>query len=83
MTAVPVLLILFMIPFSLGGIGLQAWAYYFVLEAIGVPASIGLSLGLLFRARSLAFGLMGGAVYPFITRGNFLRDQAPLSTAAK
>jgi len=83
LTAVPVLLILFMIPFSFGGIGLQEWAYYFVLEAVGVPASIGLSLGLLFRARSVGFGLMGGAVYPFITRGNFVHDPAPLSKPAK
>ena len=82
LTAVPVLLILFMIPFSFGGIGLQEWAYYFVLEAVGVPASIGLSLGLLFRARSVVFGLMGGAMYPFITRGNFVHGPAPLSKPA-
>jgi uncharacterized protein (TIRG00374 family) len=74
LSAVPVLLILFMIPFSLGGIGLQEWAYYFVLEAVGVPAPIGLSLGLLFRARSVGFGLIGGMVYPFVTRGDPLPD---------
>ena len=63
---VPVILILFMIPFSLGGIGVQEWAYYFVLEIVGVPVTVGLSLGLLFRARSLAFGLIGGGIYPFV-----------------
>lgn len=80
LTAVPVLLILFMIPFSFGGIGLQEWAYYFVLEAVGVPASIGLSLGLLFRARSVGFGLLGGALYPFVTRAD---SWVELNAAAK
>jgi uncharacterized protein (TIRG00374 family) len=68
LTAVPVLLILFMVPFSLGGIGLQEWAYYFVLATVGVPAPVSLSLGLLFRTRSVVFGLVGGAIYPFATR---------------
>ena len=81
LTAVPVLLILFMIPFSFGGIGLQEWAYYFVLEAIGVPAAVGLSLGLLFRARSVGFGLIGGMFYPFISRVDSLRD--PIAEPAK
>ena len=81
LTAVPVLLILFMIPFSFGGIGLQEWAYYFVLEAVGVPAAVGLSLGLLFRARSLGFGLIGGIFYPFISRVDSLRD--PIAEPAK
>lgn len=81
LTAVPVLLILFMIPFSFGGIGLQEWAYYFVLEAVGVPAAVGLSLGLLFRARSIGFGLIGGMLYPFISRVGSLRD--PIAEPAK
>ncbi|MGB7946912.1 MAG: lysylphosphatidylglycerol synthase transmembrane domain-containing protein [Candidatus Binatia bacterium] len=66
-TVVPVLLIMLMIPFSFGGLGLQEWAFYFVLEIVGVPAAAGLSLGLLFRARSLGFGLIGGMIYPFVT----------------
>ncbi len=64
--AVPVLLVLFMIPISVGGIGLQEWAYYFVMGLIGVPSAVGLSLGLLYRARTVAFGLLGGAIYPLI-----------------
>jgi uncharacterized membrane protein YbhN (UPF0104 family) len=78
LTAVPVILILFMIPISLGGIGVQEWAYYFVLEIVGVPASVGLSLGLLYRARSLAFGVLGGAIYPFLSSGSrTVRDCIP------
>lgn len=69
LAAVPVLLILFMVPFSLGGIGLQEWAYFYVLTIVGVPAPVSISLALLFRLRSIAFGLIGGAIYPFVTLG--------------
>jgi glycosyltransferase 2 family protein len=69
LAAVPVLLILFMVPFSLGGIGLQEWAYFYVLTTVGVPAPASISLALLFRLRSIAFGLIGGAIYPFVTFG--------------
>jgi uncharacterized protein (TIRG00374 family) len=62
--AVPVMLILFMAPISLGGIGLQEWAYWSVLELVGVPSAVGLSLGVLFRLRAILFGLVGGLLYP-------------------
>lgn len=65
--AVPILLILFLVPVSIGGIGLQEWAYTFVLGALGVPPAVGLSVGLIYRARSVAFGLVGGAIYPFVS----------------
>ncbi len=65
--AVPIMLIIFMIPISLGGIGLHEWAYYFVLGLIGVPGAVGLSLGLLYRARTVCFGLLGGAIYPLVS----------------
>lgn len=65
--AVPIMLVVFMIPISLGGIGLQEWAYYAVLGIVGVPSAVGLSLGLLYRARAMAFGLLGGAVYPLVS----------------
>jgi len=71
--AVPILLILFLIPISIGGIGYQEWAYLFVLSHIGVPITVGLSLGLLYRARSIAFGLLGGAIYPLVS-GRKLQD---------
>jgi uncharacterized protein (TIRG00374 family) len=68
--AVPVMLVLFMVPISLGGIGLQEWAYWSVLELVGVPSAVGLSLGILFRARTILFGLVGGALYPLSRRGS-------------
>ena len=69
-TAVPVLLILFMVPISIGGIGLQEWAYYLILGMVGVPGVVGLSLGLLYRARSIVFGLLGGAIYLIVGHGS-------------
>jgi uncharacterized protein (TIRG00374 family) len=76
--AVMVMLVLFMVPISLGGIGLQEWAYTFVLGLIGVPPAVGLSLGLLFRARAVGFGLIGGALYPLVTQPSL-----PLEPLAK
>ena len=67
LAAVPVMLVLFMIPISIGGIGLQEWAYYFVMGIIGVPAGVGLSLGVLYRVRAVGFGLLGGAIYPWLS----------------
>lgn len=66
--AVPLMLLIFTIPISIGGIGLHEWTYYFVLTMVGVPAAVSLSLGLVYRARSLGYGLIGGAIYPFIGR---------------
>lgn len=65
-TAVPLMLLLFSIPLSIGGIGLQEWAYYFVLTRVGVPPAVALGLGVLFRLRTLAFSAVGGAVYPLL-----------------
>jgi len=64
--AVPIMLVLFMMPISIGGIGLQEWAYYFVLGMVGVPGAVGLSLGLLNRTTTLVMGLLGGAIYPLL-----------------
>jgi len=65
--AVPIMLVIFMIPISIGGIGLHEWAYYFIMGMIGVPGAVGLSLGLLYRARTVGFGLLGGAIYPLVS----------------
>jgi len=73
--AVPIMLVVFMIPISLGGIGLQEWAYYVVLGIVGVPSAVGLSLGLLYRARAVGFGLLGGAIYPLISSGEPLASR--------
>lgn len=64
--AVPVMLLLFSVPISIGGIGLQEWAFFAVLTRIGVPAPAALSLGLVFRVRNLVLGLAGGALYTML-----------------
>lgn len=74
---VPIMHILFMIPISLGGIGLQEWAYTAILGMIGVPGAIGLSVALLYRARTIVFGLIGGALYPLCTRSASALDLEP------
>ena len=61
--AVPVMLLLFSVPISIGGIGLQEWAFFAVLTRIGVPAPAALSLGVVFRVRNIVLGLIGGALY--------------------
>jgi uncharacterized protein (TIRG00374 family) len=66
---VPIMHILFMIPISLGGIGLQEWAYTAVLDMVGVPGAIGLSVALLYRVRIIVFGMIGGALYPLCGQG--------------
>ena len=65
---VPIMHILFMIPISLGGIGLHEWAYTIVLGMIGGPHAVGLSVALLYRTRTIVFGLIGGTLYPLCTR---------------
>ena len=81
LTAVPVLLILFMIPFSFGGIGLSGMGLLFCAGSRWCPRCRRLESGLLFRARSIGFGLIGGMFYPFISRVGSLRD--PIAEPAK
>lgn len=75
-TAVPLMLLLFLLPISIGGLGLHEWAYTAVLSLVGVPIAVGLSVGLLYRARSVIFALLGGALYPFLSSrgGTNVRD---------
>lgn len=71
--AVPLMLLVFTIPISIGGIGLHEWGYFFVLAMVGVPHAVGLSLGLMNRAKTIGFGLIGGAIYPFVSSRNCCR----------
>ena len=60
--AVPIMLMIFLLPISLGGIGLQEWSHAFALSLLGVPPLIGVSLGLLFRFRTLIYSGIGGVI---------------------
>jgi uncharacterized protein (TIRG00374 family) len=75
--AVPVMLLLFSVPISIGGIGLQEWAFFAVLTRIGVPAPAALSLGVVFRVRNIVLGLVGGALYPLLGVAPVLSAPAP------
>lgn len=63
---VPIILIISMIPITVGGIGLSEWAYFFIftkLDATGSLGILGLSVALLMRVKMVAFGLTGGVFY--------------------
>ncbi|MBI4396693.1 MAG: flippase-like domain-containing protein [Elusimicrobia bacterium] len=60
---VPMVMLLMMLPISLGGIGLMEWAYVFALSSLGDPGAVGLSVGLLMRAKGLLIGLIGAGMY--------------------
>ena len=78
--ATPIVLVVAMIPISLGGIGLSEWAYLFVFERLGMPGALGLSVGLLMRAKALLFGMLGGLAYASLPTKI---DKAELASAAE
>ena len=63
LAAAPLVLVVAMVPVSLGGVGVTEWAYLFTLGSFGVAAPAALSVALLMRFKSLAFGLLGGVMY--------------------
>lgn len=63
---VPIILLISMIPITVGGIGLSEWAYFSIftkLDATGSLGILGLSVALLMRVKVVAFGLLGGVFY--------------------
>ena len=61
--AVPVILFIMNIPFSIGGIGLMEFAYVFTLPLFGASTSLALSTVLLIRAKSILDSVFGGILY--------------------
>ena len=61
--SVPLVLTITMMPISVGGIGLNEWAYSFVFAQIGAGAPTGLLVAFLLRAKSIVVGGVGGALY--------------------
>lgn len=72
---VPVILVISMIPISLGGIGLQEWAYVFTFSAIGAGESLGLLVALLMRFKGIAYGAVGGLLYAVLGLGKEARAE--------
>jgi len=68
--AVPFIMVISMIPISLGGVGLQEWSYFTVFEHVGIPSPLGISVALLMRAKGILLGSVGGLCYAkWLTRG--------------
>lgn len=63
LVVVPVIMFITALPVSIGGFGLAEWAYFFSFGAGGAGGSPGVLVGLLMRAKSLAFSLYGGVLY--------------------
>ncbi|MDZ7314999.1 MAG: flippase-like domain-containing protein [candidate division KSB1 bacterium] len=59
----PIIMVITMLPISIGGIGLAEWAYVFTFERFGLLGAVGLSTALLMRAKALLAGLFGGLYY--------------------
>jgi len=66
--AVPVILFIMNIPFSIGGIGLMEFAYVFTLPLFGASSSLALSTVLLIRAKSILDSIFGGILYLSINK---------------
>ncbi|MBD3374899.1 flippase-like domain-containing protein [candidate division KSB1 bacterium] len=59
----PIVLIITMIPISIGGIGLAEGAYVFTFERLGMLGATGLLVALLMRLKALVAGVIGGLAY--------------------
>ncbi len=59
----PIVMVITMIPVSIGGIGLAESAYFFTFERMALGGAFGLSAALLMRAKALLAGIIGGIYY--------------------
>jgi uncharacterized protein (TIRG00374 family) len=73
LVAVPVILFIMNLPFSIGGIGLMEFAYTFTLALFGASASLALSTALLIRAKSLLDAFIGGILYTSVSSSSRIR----------
>ncbi len=59
----PIILVITMIPISVGGIGLSESAYVFGFSRMGLVGAVGLSVALFMRVKALLAGAVGGIYY--------------------
>jgi uncharacterized protein (TIRG00374 family) len=78
---VPIILVITMIPITVGGIGLSEWAYFFIFTKLEAAGSLGLSVAILMRVKALAFGLLGG--YLSMTKKDVTKEWRELSCDEK
>lgn len=62
LVAVPVILFIMNIPFSIGGIGLMEFGYVFTFSLFFISPSLSLSTALLIRSKSILDALIGGVL---------------------
>lgn len=74
----PIVLLVSLVPISVGGIGVAEWAYIFGLGALGIPEDAALSVALLLRAKIIALSLVGGLSFGFSSRGLQRGGDAPM-----
>ncbi len=71
----PIVLVITMIPISIGGIGLAEGAYVFTFQRFGVSGAIGLAVALLMRAKALLAGVVGGIYYASKGMGSEIKPE--------
>lgn len=73
--AVPVILFIMNIPFSIGGIGLMEFGYVFTLTLFGISPSLAISTALLIRAKGILDAIFGGIFYISLNRDKSLVEE--------
>ena len=66
--AVPILMFIMNLPFSIGGIGLMEFAYSFTLSLFGVNPAVAISTALLMRFKTFISAGMGSMLYPLVSK---------------
>ncbi|GFP31343.1 glycosyltransferase 2 family protein [Candidatus Hakubella thermalkaliphila] len=74
--AVPIVLLVAMLPISLGGLGLNEGAYVYVYSLFGIVVPLTFSAALLLRAQTILTGALGGVFYGLQKRGTPRLEQA-------
>ncbi|NEO42228.1 MAG: flippase-like domain-containing protein [Moorea sp. SIOASIH] len=70
LVAVPVIMFIMNLPFSIGGIGLTEFAYTFTLGIFGVNPAVAISTTLLMRLKTFIDAGIGGLLYPLVKGEN-------------
>jgi glycosyltransferase 2 family protein len=69
LVAVPVIMFIMNLPFSIGGLGLMEFAYSFTLGLFGINPAVAISTALLMRLKTLLTAGMGSFIYPMVSDG--------------
>lgn len=79
--AVPIIMFIMNIPFSIGGLGITEYAYSFVLGLFGINTAVALATILLMRLKTLLAAGLGGLIYPLVS--STMASPEELSKTAK